>query len=184
MAMTLRSSPQRYGTVPIVIHWLSALAIFVMLGTGLTAANTADAPAKTGILTVHVSVGICVLLLTLLRVVWWLAVDRRPEHHAGIARWQARLSHLVHYALYAVILLMLASGVALALLSGLLPALFTGGLAALPEFTDYPPFFAHWIGGWALIGLVALHVAAALRHHFLLRDSVLTRMITPSSGRE
>src|SRR5262245_45031165 len=107
MAMPLRSSPQRYGTVPIVIHWLSALAIFIMLGTGLAAANMADAAAKTGILTVHVSVGICVLVLTLLRFTWWLAVDRRPRHHAGIPGWQARLSHIVHYALYAVIALML-----------------------------------------------------------------------------
>ncbi|RWX58397.1 cytochrome b/b6 domain-containing protein, partial [Mesorhizobium sp. M2A.F.Ca.ET.039.01.1.1] len=43
---------------------------------------------------------------------------------------------------------------------------------------------AHWYLAYAGIGLVALHIAAALRHHFLLRDNVLTRMITPSSGRE
>src|SRR5689334_4833409 len=176
MAMTLRSSPQRYGTVPIVIHWLSAIAIVVMLGTGLTAANTADAAAKAGILTVHVSVGISVLLLTLLRLLWWLAVDRRPAHHAGIPGWQARLSHLVHYAIYAVIVLLLASGVALAILSGLVPALFTGGLATLPEFTAYPPFFAHWLAGWAMIGLVALHVAAALYHQFWRQDRLMARM--------
>ncbi len=43
---------------------------------------------------------------------------------------------------------------------------------------------AHWYLAYAGIALVALHVAAALRHHLLLRDSVLTRMITPSSARE
>jgi cytochrome b561 len=174
--MTLKSSQQRYGAVPIAIHWLSAIAILVMLGTGLTAANTTDEAAKTGILTVHVSVGIGVAVLTLLRLVWWLAVDRRPQRHTGIARWQATLSHLVHIALYAVIVLMVASGIALALLSGLVPALFTGGLAVLPDFRDYPPFFAHWAGGWAMIALVGLHVAAALYHQFWRRDRLMARM--------
>ena len=74
--MALKSSPQRYGAVPVAIHWLSALAMLVMLGTGLTAANTTDPTALAGILRVHVSVGIAVLLLTLLRIGWWLAVDR------------------------------------------------------------------------------------------------------------
>lgn len=43
---------------------------------------------------------------------------------------------------------------------------------------------AHWYLAYAGAALVALHVAAALRHHFLLRDGVLTRMITPSSTGE
>jgi cytochrome b561 len=43
---------------------------------------------------------------------------------------------------------------------------------------------AHWYLAYAGIALVALHILAALRHHFLLRDSVLSRMITPSSGGE
>ncbi|TIR47383.1 MAG: cytochrome b, partial [Mesorhizobium sp.] len=43
---------------------------------------------------------------------------------------------------------------------------------------------AHWYLAYAGIALVALHILAAMRHHFLLRDSVLTRIITPSSVRE
>jgi len=174
--MPARSTPSRYGTVPIVIHWLSALAILIMLGSGLAAANAADESARTGILTVHVSVGIVVLLLTLMRFAWWIAVDRRPGHHRGIPGWQATVSHIVHYALYALIVLMLASGIALALLSGVVPGLYTGAVTTLPDFEALPPFVAHSFGAWALIALVALHVAAALYHQFWRRDRLMARM--------
>lgn len=174
--MALKSSPQRYGAIPVAIHWLSALAILVMLGTGLTAANTTDPTALAGILRVHVSVGIAVLLLTLLRIGWWLAVDRRPADKEGLPRWQATLSHVVHYGLYVVVLLMLASGLTLALLAGVIPGLFNGSLGALPDFTQYPPFFAHNIGARVMIGLVVLHVAAALYHQFWRQDRLLARM--------
>jgi cytochrome b561 len=174
--MALKSSPHRYGAVPIAIHWLSAAAILVMLGTGLTAANTTDPTALAGILAVHVSVGIAVLILTLLRIGWWLAVDRRPADKEGLPGWQATLSHIVHYGLYGVVVLMLASGVALALLSGVIPRLFNGSLAVLPDFTEYPPFFAHNIASRLLIGLVAVHVGAALYHQLWRQDRLLARM--------
>jgi cytochrome b561 len=174
--MALKSSPQRYGGVPIAIHWLSALAILVMLGSGLAAANVPDDAARIGILRVHVSVGIGVLALTLLRIVWWLAIDRRPADKPGLPGWQATVSHVVHYGLYAVIVLMLASGVTLALLSGVVPGVFTGSLDVLPDFAQYPPFAAHWLGAWAMIGLVGLHTGAALYHQFWRRDRLLARM--------
>jgi cytochrome b561 len=162
--------------VPIVIHWLSALAILVMIGSGLSVANVSDEAARVGILTVHVSVGIVVLLLTLMRFAWWIAVDRRPGHHNGIPGWQARVSHIVHYALYALIVVMLASGIALALLSGVVPGVYTGAVTTLPDFAALPPFIAHSFGAWALIGLVVLHTAAALYHQFWRRDRLMARM--------
>ena len=174
--MPARSSPKRYGTVPIALHWLSALAILVMLGSGLAVANVPDEAARIGILTVHLSVGIVVLLLTLMRFAWWIAVDRRPDNHAGIPGWQATVSHLVHYGLYALIVLMLASGIALALLSGVVPGIYAGTITTLPDFGTLPPFVAHSFGAWALIGLVALHVAAALYHQIWRRDRLLARM--------
>jgi cytochrome b561 len=174
--MQWKSSPDRYGAVPIAIHWISALAIIIMLTSGLVAANAGDAAAKASILRVHVIVGTCVLILTSLRIVWWLAIDRRPNDKAGLPGWQASLSHVVHYALYAVILAMLSSGVALALLSGLIPILFGGASAVLPNFAAYPPLLVHDTGGWVMLGLLAAHIGAALYHQFGRRDHLLARM--------
>ena len=173
--MQWKSSPQRYGAVVIALHWISALAILVMLASGLAAANAADAGAKLNILRVHAGLGACILALTAMRIVWWLIVDRRPDHPAGVPGWQAAIARMVHYGLYVVIVVMLASGVALAILSGLVPILL-GAPATLPDFTIFAPRLAHGLAAWALIGLTALHIAAALYHQFGRRDRLLARM--------
>ena len=173
--MAWKSSPTRYGRLPIAIHWLSALAILVMLTSGLAAAGAADDSARLGTLKVHVGIGVCVLVLTLLRILWWLFADRKPTSAADLPGWQALISRFVHYGLYAVILVMLASGVALAALTGLVPLLL-GTPGPLPDFTILPPFRAHGAGAGLLIALASLHIAAALYHQFWRRDRLLARM--------
>ena len=83
--MSLKSSTQNYGLVAISIHWLSALAIILMLASGQAMDFN---PASVGaILPYHVTLGALVGVLTLFRVVWWLAFDRqpRPEIHRHCA---------------------------------------------------------------------------------------------------
>jgi cytochrome b561 len=173
--MQWKSSPQTYGALPITLHWVSALAVLIMLASGLAAVNTPDAAAKIGILRVHVSTGLCVLVLTVLRIVWWLFIDRKPEPKAGVPGWQSAIARVVHYGMYVVIVVMLASGIALAILSGLVPMLF-GAPGSLPNFQMLPPFLAHGLGAWALMGLIVLHTLAALYHQFIRRDQLLARM--------
>ena len=76
--MSLKSSPTRYGGVAIAIHWISALAVLAMLVSGLGAAKTGDATVALTLLRGHAVMGVLVGILTLLRVVWFLAIDRRP----------------------------------------------------------------------------------------------------------
>jgi cytochrome b561 len=79
-----------------------------------------------------------------------------------------------HRALYLVILLLLASGIAMSALSGLPDALF--GTAELPALADLPPRAGHGIGACLLAALVVLHAGAVLYHHWGLRDCTLRRM--------
>lgn len=173
--MQCKSTSQKYGALPIALHWISALAILIMLASGLAAVNTPDAAAKLGILRVHFTTGVCVLILTVLRIVWWLFFDRKPEPKAGVPAWQSALARFVHYGMYVVIVVMLASGIALAILPGLVPILF-GAPGTLPNFQMLPPFIAHGLGAWALMGLIVLHTLAALYHQFIRRDRLLARM--------
>lgn len=171
--MSLKSSPQRYGRVPVAIHWLSALAVVIMLATGLTMDSLGEADPG-GILVVHVLVGATLALLTVLRVVWWLAIDRQPEAPEGMGaahRWSARI---VHLGLYLTLVVTLASGVATVVLTGAVPAIFGGG--HLPDFEAVPPFGAHAIVSRLLLVLAVGHIAAALWHQFIRRDRLLARM--------
>lgn len=142
--MSLKSSPTRFGAVAIAIHWLTALAILLMLISGLAAVNTVDAAVELNLLRAHATMGALVGVLTLLRIVWWLFFDRRPADAATLSRGQALASHLVHYALYAVVLVMVASGIATVLLSGAGAQLTGAALLPLPDFEAVLPFHRAW----------------------------------------
>lgn len=174
--MPLKSTPTSYGTIPIVIHWLTALAILILLVSGFRAADMADSVAKAGLLRIHVILGVSVLLLTVARIAWWLLIDRRPADAAGTPRLQAIAAHAVHGLLYLVVLAMAASGIGMVAVSGAGDILFGGSGPTLPDFMEYVPRIPHGVGARALIALIVLHTAAALYHQFFLRDRLLARM--------
>ena len=171
----LKSSADRYGSVVIAIHWLTAIAILAMLGTGLAAANTADAAGELILLRVHAITGVIVGALTVFRIVWWLAVDTPPREAAPSGA-QAVAARVVHFGLYAVILVMVASGIATILLTGAGAQLGGEAPLPLPDFTLAPPFTTHGVLARLLIALLIGHVGAALWHQFVRRDRLLARM--------
>ena len=179
--MSWKSSTQRYGSVAIAIHWVSAAAILVQIGLGFAAASAADAAAQTGLLRAHVGLGIFVVGLTLIRLAWWL-IDRRPAALAGMPSWQALSERVVRALLYFLILLLGLSGIAVLILSGAGDILFGGASRALPDFTRFPPMAAHIAAAAALLALAALHMLAALYHHFWRRDGLLGRMWKARAG--
>jgi cytochrome b561 len=174
--MSLKSSPTRYGTVAIAIHWLTAIAILLMLVSGLGAAKAADATMELNLLRGHAIMGTLVGVLTLLRIVWWLFLDRKPADAAGLSRGQAMAAHIVHYGLYAVILVMVSSGIGTVLLSGAGAQLTGAALLPLPDFTAVPPFTVHGILARLLVVLLVGHIGAALWHQFVRRDHLMARM--------
>lgn len=171
----LKSSPDHYGTVAITIHWLTAILIIVLLASGFNAADSAESAAKAQFLRVHIPTAIVVLLLTIFRVIWWI-IDTRPKPVAGMPRWQEWSSRFVHFALYAVIFVMVASGIGMMVLSGAAPAVFGEAGAVLPDFRDYAPRGPHGLGANLLIVLLIAHIGAALYHHFIRRDGLIWRM--------
>lgn len=174
--MAIKSTKTRYGAVAITIHWVTALAILGMLISGTVAVNTLDDATKTNILRVHAIMGVTILALTLLRIVWWWLIDRKPEDVAGMSALQARAAHWVHITLYGVILLMASSGLALLVLSGANLQIFGSAPPPLPNFDAFPPRSVHWLMSRLLLVLLVGHIGAALYHQFARRDHLLARM--------
>jgi cytochrome b561 len=174
--MSLKSSSTRYGSVAIAIHWVTAIAIFGMLASGLAAENTTDAAFELTLLRGHAVTGAVVGLLTVLRIVWWLFFDRRPADPAGMSRGQAIAARVVHYGLYLAILVMVASGSATILLSGANLQLLGAAPLPLPDFSQVAPMGVHGLLARLLIALLIGHIGAALWHQFIRRDRLLARM--------
>ena len=173
--MAAKSGKDYYGSVAVTIHWVSALLILVLIGSGFRAGGMEHAAAKSAILRVHIPVGVTILILTLARVAWWLIADQRPTS-VPMPAWQDRASRAVHVIFYVVILGMAASGIGMLVLSGAGPVIFGGSTEALPDFWDYPPRVPHGIGARVMIALLVAHAGAALYHHFFRRDGLIRRM--------
>lgn len=174
--MSMRSDDKKYGGVAKGLHWGIALLIVGLLISGTIVDGSDANSTKIMVLRAHVVVGISVLGLVLFRIFWWLKLDRKPAPIGDVRDMKSRLAGFVHILLYVVPLGMVASGIGMMVLTGAGEALFFQTGVALPDFEKVPPRAAHGIGAKLFIGLIALHSAAALYHHFGVKDNTLKRM--------
>jgi cytochrome b561 len=164
----------------IVLHWLAAILIVAGFGLGLTMVDMRLSPTKLRYFSWHKWIGITVLLLAGLRLLWRL-LHRPPELPATMPPWQRTASHWSHWALYLLMFAVPLSGWAYTSAAGV-PVVYLGWLP-LPDIAPVDKELAeqlktlHHTLDWTLSGVVLLHVAAALKHHFLDRDGVLLRML-------
>ncbi|MEK7343998.1 MAG: YceI family protein [Pseudomonadota bacterium] len=168
---------QRYSRAAMLLHWTIAalLAFQIAVGWALE-----DLGARGfALYQLHKSVGIAILALTLLRIAVRYWKPRPPKLEGG---WQGALANAVHVGLYAFMLGAPLTGWALVstakvkvptLLFGVLPLPHLPLPAAAHEVAENGHGMLAWIG----IALLALHVAGALRHHLLMRDGLLWRMV-------
>ncbi|MCF2870518.1 cytochrome b/b6 domain-containing protein [Octadecabacter sp. G9-8] len=172
----MKSTSIQYGSVAVTLHWLSAIFILAMLGSGFRAASMADGAIKETILMFHVPLGVIILVLTLLRLFWWWRVDQKPRSVEGDPAWQNFTAKAIHVLFYIVILGMAASGIGMLAMSGTGGILFGASAEPLPDFNEVLPRVPHGLGARLMLALFALHAGAALYHHFIKRDGLIWRM--------
>lgn len=169
----------RYTPPAVLLHWLIALLIFVAFPLGVYMSDLPLSPTRLQLYSYHKWVGISVLLLVGLRIVWRLT-HRPPALPADLPRWQHTASHAVHGLLYALMLAVPLTGWLMSSAKGFTTVWF--GVVPLPDLVDKNRELgqalgnAHEILNYLLLTLVILHVAAALKHHFLERRPFLQRM--------
>lgn len=179
--MTLRNSPRSWGSVSIALHWLTLLLVLGMAVVGLLMTDLPTSPLKVQVYALHKSFGLTVLGLTVLRLAWRM-FSGRPEPEPGSPRWQERIAALTHGALYGLLIAIPLSGWWFNSSAGFPLRWF--GLIALPKLGGYNPQLkgfakeTHEFLFFTLAALVAVHAAAALYHHYHLRDRTLSRMLS------
>jgi cytochrome b561 len=136
--------------------------------------------AKVAMLARHKSVGITILALAILRLAWRL-MNPVPPQPLSMPRWQRVAAHVSHVALYSLILIIPVLGWFMSSARNFPVSWF--GLVTLPDFIEPSKaafeFFraAHVTLAVTLFVLALVHIAAALKHHFIDRDDVLRRML-------
>jgi cytochrome b561 len=168
-----------WGRFSIALHWLSFLLVLSLAIVGLTMVELPTGVLKLKVYALHKSFGLTVLALTALRLLWRL-FERRPPMLAA-PRWQNALAALTHYGLYLLLLLVPLSGWWFNSTAGFPLKWF--GLFKLPPLGGFDLALKqmardrHEFLFWVLAATVALHAAAALWHHYRLRDRTLARML-------
>lgn len=169
---------KRYHPFLVILHWLLALMIImglIMGGTILSETPNSD-PEKLGFLKVHMSMGIAILVLMVIRFIVRLFSAKPPHADIGNALLN-KLAILAHYALYLLVILMAGSGLATANLAGLPDIVFGSSGTPLPEsFDQIPPRAAHGILSVLLSLLILGHVLAFLYHQFIRKGGLFSRM--------
>jgi len=163
-----------------MLHWLAALLIIMGFGLGLYMTDLEFSPDKLRYYMWHKWLGITVFLLAVARLAW-RAANPPPELPDGMPAWQVRAAGAAHVLLYG---LMLAVP-----LSGWIYSSATGVSVAYLNLVDLPNLVSkdrelaktlllvHRSLNYLLAAVVTVHVAAALKHHFVDRDDILARML-------
>ncbi|MDH4987064.1 cytochrome b [Aminobacter anthyllidis] len=181
----LRNTTTRYGWAAIVLHWLIGLVFIGQFALGWTMVRIASQRTSFELIQLHKSFGFLLLGLVLIRIGWRLG-NASPELPEEVGPVERRAAPAVHLALYAAQLVVPLSGWALVSVSALEIPSVPFNLFVMPhlplqvsEQAENFWIFGHKWLAYAAIALVVVHILAAFRHHFWLRDAVLVRMISP-----
>ena len=181
----LRNTRTRWGALSQSLHWLMAALIGVQIGLGLVGANLPLGMSKLATLARHKSLGLTILALALIRLTW-RALNPTPALPGALKAYERRLALATHAALYALLIALPVTGWIMSSARGFPVSWFS--LVQLPNLVAPSPalyhtmVLAHIVLASTLGVILILHIAAAIRHHFVLHDEVLRRML-PASPR-
>ncbi|MDO8290030.1 MAG: cytochrome b [Parvibaculum sp.] len=185
--MQLSNTENRYGLVTIALHWVLAGLFLAQMGVGIAMTNLPlTDPMTFPLYQSHKSIGALIFVLATSRLVWRF-ISAPPPLPAAMPKWQVRAAHLTHYGLYFALLAMPLLGWVIVsaspygiptLLFGLIDLPHLGFVVASPAKAEIgaAASLAHFLLAWAAGLLLLGHAAAALAHHFWLKDDILTRM--------
>ncbi len=183
--MALRNTPGAFGAVAVALHWIIAVAILAMIYIGYRMVETEDYD----LFALHKSLGLTILMLSLLRLVWRF-IDPPPPLPASVPRWERIAARASHWAFYALMIGIPLTGwlyISASPTSDFISTRFWGlfetpliqSLATHPDREAIAARIedAHSLLAYGTLLLLALHVGAALKHHFIDRNSVLAAML-------
>jgi cytochrome b561 len=176
----ITASTPGYTLTARVLHWTTAVLILVMIPLGLIVANEWGGPAQDFLYDLHKSIGVTLIPIVIVRLAYRL-LNPPPPLPNDIPALQRFAAHATHWVLYGLILVQPIIGYIFVSIYpapvpffGLfdLPAIFPANRALSDRLA-----IVHLYVGLSIAVFAAMHIAAALYHHFVRRDEVLMRMI-------
>jgi cytochrome b561 len=176
--MNIRDTPDGYGIISRLFHWLMAFAIFAMFGLGLWMVRLDYySPYYNAAPEFHRSSGMLLLFALLVRWIW-RAANPKPVSD-DLTPLEQKASYAVHWGFYILLLVIMVSGYLISTLDGRPIDVF--GWFSVPSIVQMRGLEdragdVHRIVAYAVIVLAVIHTVAALKHHFVDKSPILKRM--------
>ncbi len=167
-----------YTRTAVMLHWLVAFSIFAAFPLGVYMHDLPLSPDKLRLYSYHKWIGVTAFLFAVMRLFW--RAGHRPPPPPSMPRWQKAAARTVHLLLYVLALVVPLSGWLMSSAKGFPTVWF--GVLPLPDLVGKDAALAeallvlHKALNIGLFVLVGVHVAAALRHQFIDRDGLMSRM--------
>ena len=168
------------------LHWLMAVLFFGMLGLGFYMQGLPLSPDKLKLYSWHKWVGVTVFLLALFRIAWRVT-HQPPALPSSMPRLMQIAAHAGHHMLYMLMFLIPLSGWLMSSAKGFQTVWF--GILPIPDLIEKNKLLGdllqtvHVSLNYLFIAVLVGHIGAALKHHFIDKDDILTRML-PGSGKD
>lgn len=178
--MNCRNTYERYGSVSKFFHWSIFILFIMQIIVALSMGNVSKS-VRSYFYTFHKSLGLLILLVALLFIVWNL-IDKKPRWSVAMPTWERISATIVHLALYILIIIMPISGWLMSTAAGHPPNFFWLLEIPMPGIAKNKMLAqtvsnVHSILAWILCALVAIHILAAFKHHFVTKDNILKRIL-------
>lgn len=178
--LPIRNTLHRYGLVSLFFHWAVVVLLIVQYTWAFRIDRAEGLRVRFELVTQHKTLGMVILALVILRLLWRV-FNRPPPLPVTMPRWERYIAGITHWLLYGLVLAMPVTGWLYSSAAGFGEQWW--GPVNFPALIESSEFWQDWFGlihralAIALATLVGLHVLAALRHQFVVRDDILRRML-------
>lgn len=178
--MPIRNTTARWGVIAQAFHWIIVVLVITQFVLGIQYNNLPLGLQKLVVIARHKSIGMTIFALAILRLLWRF-MNPTPPLPDTLKPYERLLAHVTHFALYAIILVMPVTGWIMSSARNFPVSWFN--LVQLPDLVGpnralYDTMVTiHDALALTLVGVAILHVLAALKHHFILKDDTLRRML-------
>lgn len=185
VTVKMKTPSKQYTLIAIGLHWWIALLIFIAFPLGIYMHDLPFSPTKLKLFSWHKWIGVTVFMFVVVRIYWRLR-HSPPALPESMANWQKLVSHFTHGLLYLLMVAVPLSGWLMSSAKDFQTVWF--GVLPIPDLLGKDKelgnllVIVHETFNFSLLTLVAVHVLAALKHHYIDKDMILRRMLSNRAG--
>ena len=175
--MHIRNTLTEYGLISKLLHWISALLLFIQIPIGFYLVDLDFGTERIALEDIHVTMGLSIFYLVILRLLYKI-FNPTPKLGPRVFTGQIFLAKLNHVLLYVTILSITISGILKKLFNGETLAILFREIQINENFDLADQFYEiHILSNYTLIGLIALHITAVIIHKIFFGDNLLKRIL-------